>query len=78
MLYGFHTYHPKETVEQDFKIIGKFLPPIGRLMLALIDKNAFRVGCLKSINEEIGKIKRMCLIHLSGRLVWAMPFLMIY
>lgn len=59
MLYGVHPHQPEETVEQDIKMIGKFLPPNGRLLLAFIDKNACGVGCLKSINAEIGEIKRM-------------------
>lgn len=40
-------------------MITKFLPPEGRLMLALIDGNASEIGCLKSINVEIGEIKRI-------------------
>ncbi len=59
MLYGVHPHNPKEAVAQDIEMIGKFLPPNGRLMLAFIDKKICGVGCLKSINEEIGEIKRM-------------------
>lgn len=58
-LYGVHPHNPKEAVEQDVKMIDKFLPPNGRLMLAFIDKNACGIGCLKMINEETGEIKRM-------------------
>jgi len=58
-LYGVHPHHPKETVEQDILMIKKFLPPDGRLMLAFIDNHACGIGCLKSINDEIGEIKRM-------------------
>ena len=57
--YGVHPHNPKEQVEQDIEMIDKFLPPNGRLILAYIDKNACGIGCLKSINEEIGEIKRM-------------------
>jgi GNAT superfamily N-acetyltransferase len=59
MLYGVHPHNPKEAVQQDIESIDKFLPPNGRLMLAFIDGNACGIGCLKSINEEIGEIKRM-------------------
>ena len=40
-------------------MIEKFLPPNGRLMLAFMDNNACGIGCLKSINQEIGEVKRM-------------------
>ena len=59
MLYGVHPHNPKETVEEDIKMIDKFMPPNGRLILAFMDENACGIGCLKSINAEIGEIKRM-------------------
>lgn len=59
LLYGVHPHNPEEAVEQDIKMIAKFLPPNGRLILAFIDNNACGIGCLKSINDEIGEIKRM-------------------
>ena len=59
LLYGVHPHHPAETVREDLINIAKFLPPNGRLILAFIDGNACGIGCLKSINEEIGEIKRM-------------------
>ena len=40
-------------------MIDKFLPPYGRLMLAFVDNNACGIGCLKSIDDEIGEVKRM-------------------
>ncbi len=58
-LYGVHPHNPKEAVEQDIKSIEKFLPPNGRLLLAFMGNKACGIGCLKSINEEIGEIKRM-------------------
>ena len=58
-LYGVHPHNPKEAVEEDVRLINKFLPPNGRLLLAFVDKKACGIGCLKSINEEIGEIKRM-------------------
>jgi GNAT superfamily N-acetyltransferase len=58
-LYGVHPHNPQEAVEQDIELIGKFLPPYGRLMLAINDGKACGLGSLKSINEEIGEIKRM-------------------
>ena len=59
LLYGVHPHNPKEQVEQDSIMIDKFLPPNGRLILAFIDNKACGIGCLKSINDEIGEIKRM-------------------
>jgi GNAT superfamily N-acetyltransferase len=59
MIYGVHPHNPKVAVQQDIEMIAKFLPPNGRLMLAFIDGKACGIGCLKSINEEIGEIKRM-------------------
>lgn len=59
MLYGVHPLNPKEAVQQDIESIDKFFSPNGRLMLAFIDGNTCGIGCLKSINEEIGEIKRM-------------------
>jgi len=57
--YGVHAHNPEEQVAQDIKLIEKFLPPYGRLKLAFIDNKACGIGCLKSINEEIGEVKRM-------------------
>ena len=57
--YGSHPHNPEETVQYDLELIAKFLPPNGRLMLAFIDGKACGIGCLKSINDEIGEIKRM-------------------
>lgn len=59
MLYGVHPHNPQEAVEQDIKMIDKFLPPNGRLILAFSNEKACGIGCLKSINKEIGEIKRM-------------------
>jgi len=59
LLYGVHPHNPQDAVREDIKNIDKFLPPNGRLILAFIDGNACGIGCLKSINEEIGEIKRM-------------------
>ena len=59
LLYGVHPHNPKEAVEHDIKMIAKFLPPNGRLILAFVDDKACGIGCLKSINSVIGEIKRM-------------------
>lgn len=59
MLYGVHPHNPTAAVQQDIESIDKFLPPNGRLILAFIDGNPCGIGCLKSINAEIGEIKRM-------------------
>lgn len=58
-LHGVHPHNPNEAVELDIKMINKFLPPDGRLMLAFIDNKACGIGGLKKINEETGEIKRM-------------------
>ena len=58
-LYGAHPHNPKEAVEQDIASIDKFLPPHGRLMLAVYEGKVCGLGSLKSINPEIGEIKRM-------------------
>lgn len=57
--YGAHPHDPIETTEQDIQAIDKFLPPTGRIILALVQKTVCGIGCLKSINTEIGEIKRM-------------------
>lgn len=59
MLYGVHPHNPVEQVDQDIKMIDKFLPPNGRIMIAQVDNKACGIGCLKRIDEEIGEVKRM-------------------
>ncbi len=59
MLYGVHPHNPAEAVREDIKKIDKFLPPNGRLILAFSNGNACGIGCLKSIDDETGEIKRM-------------------
>jgi GNAT superfamily N-acetyltransferase len=58
-LYGVHPHNPKESVGEDLINIAKFQPPNGGLILAFIGGKACGIGCLKSINDEIGEIKRM-------------------
>jgi GNAT superfamily N-acetyltransferase len=58
-LYGVHPHDPEVAVEQDIKLIDKFLPPHGRLILAVYDDKVCGLGSLKSINPDIGEIKRM-------------------
>jgi GNAT superfamily N-acetyltransferase len=58
-LYGAHPHNPQEAVEQDIDLIDKFLPPYGRLMLAIHKGEICGLGSLKSINKEVGEIKRM-------------------
>lgn len=59
MLYGVHPHNPTEQVEEDIEMIDKFLPPHGRLMIAFLEGIPCGIGCLKSINKEIGEVKRM-------------------
>ncbi len=49
----------KAMLEQDMAELNKFLPPTGRLLLALQDKQYAGIGCLRKIGEDIGEIKRM-------------------
>jgi GNAT superfamily N-acetyltransferase len=58
-LYGVHPHDPQIAVEQDIQLIDKFLPPHGRLVLAIYEDKVCGLGSLKSINPEIGEIKRM-------------------
>lgn len=58
-LYGVHPHNPTETVEQDIQQISKFQPPYGQLILAIYQGKICGLGSLKSINPEIGEIKRM-------------------
>jgi GNAT superfamily N-acetyltransferase len=58
-LYGVHPHDPQIAVEQDIQLIDKFLPPHGRLVLATYEDKVCGLGSLKSINSEIGEIKRM-------------------
>lgn len=59
MLYGVHPHNPNEQVELDILQINKFQPPYGQLILAIYESKVCGVGSLKSINSEIGEIKRM-------------------
>ena len=58
-LYGVHPHNPKEAVEQDIQQIDKFQPPYGQLILAIYADKVIGLGSLKSINPDIGEIKRM-------------------
>lgn len=58
-LYGVHPHNPKETVEQDIENISKFQPPYGQLILGVYKGKVCGLGSLKSINSDIGEIKRM-------------------
>ncbi len=58
-LYGVHPHDPEVAVEQDILLIDKFLPPNGRLILAIYENKVCGLGSLKGINAEIGEIKRM-------------------
>jgi GNAT superfamily N-acetyltransferase len=58
-LYGVHPHNPHEAVEHDIQQIAKFQPPYGQLIVALHQGKVCGLGSLKSINSEIGEIKRM-------------------
>jgi GNAT superfamily N-acetyltransferase len=57
--YGVHPHDPTEAVEQDLATVDKFLPPQGRLMLALVDGKACGLGSLKTLDPQTAEIKRM-------------------
>ena len=57
--YGVHPHNPKQAVEQDIQQISKFQPPYGQLILAVYQGKVCGLGSLKTINSEIGEIKRM-------------------
>ncbi|GAB2600434.1 GNAT family N-acetyltransferase [Spirosoma areae] len=67
-LYGVHPHNPKEAVEQDLQQISKFQPPYGQLILAIYEGKVCGLGSLKSINPEIGEIKRMFVDPTSRRI----------
>jgi len=58
-LYGVHPHNPAEAVQQDIEQINKFLPPQGRLILAVYGDKVCGLGSLRRIQPEIGEIKRM-------------------
>lgn len=58
-LYGVHPHNPTEAVEQDVQQINKFQPPYGQFIIAVYESEICGLGSLKSINSEIGEIKRM-------------------
>ena len=58
-LFGVHPHNPKDAVEQDIQQFSKFQPPFGQLILAIYEGKICGLGSLKSINGEIGEIKRM-------------------
>lgn len=47
-LYGVHPHNPKEAVEEDIRLVNKFLPPNGRLLLAFVDKKACGMGAIQT------------------------------
>lgn len=67
-LYGVHPHNPEEAVKQDIAQISKFQPPYGQLILAINDGKVCGLGSLKSINAEIGEIKRMFVDPISRKI----------
>lgn len=58
-LYGVHPHNPAKAVEEDIRHIHKFQPPYGQLIVAVYQGKVCGLGGLKSINPQIGEIKRM-------------------
>jgi hypothetical protein len=55
-----------EAVEQDLDSIAKFLPPDGRLLLAVHANRAIGTSALQRIGPETAEIKRMWVDRLIG------------
>ena len=56
--YGFRL-PVQEAVERDLASIGKFLPPHGRLLLAIEHGEAIGTAALQSIGTSTAEVKRM-------------------
>lgn len=52
-------YSVEDAIEQDMNSLDKFMPPEGRLLLALIGEAPAGLACLKKLEEGVGEIKRM-------------------
>jgi GNAT superfamily N-acetyltransferase len=46
-------------LEEDMADLEKFLPPAGRLLLAMDGDHVAGIGCLKSLKPNVGELKRM-------------------
>ena len=46
-------------LEVDMKDLDKFMPPLGRLLLAYSENRLVGIACLKALTPDIGEIKRM-------------------
>ena len=46
-------------VEEDMVQLNLFLPPSGRLLLAIEGERPVGIGCLRKSREDVGEIKRM-------------------
>ena len=46
-------------VAEDMAQLQMFSPPDGRLVLAIVDSEVAGIGCIKTIGERVGEIKRM-------------------
>jgi GNAT superfamily N-acetyltransferase len=55
---GYH-FDVRDKVEQDLAKLEMFLPPYGRLLLAVVNSQPTGIGCLRRIRENTGEIKRM-------------------
>jgi GNAT superfamily N-acetyltransferase len=49
----------KSMLEQNMATLDVFLPPYGRLLLAIEGGRAAGIACMRRIREDIGEIKRM-------------------
>ena len=59
MRHGVHPHSPREAVTQDLASIAKFLPPLGRLLLAFRGGQAVGIACHRRIGPQTAEIKRM-------------------
>jgi GNAT superfamily N-acetyltransferase len=46
-------------LEEDMNVLGKFMPPKGRLLLSYLEDRPVGIACLKELTDSIGEVKRM-------------------
>lgn len=56
--YGFRK-SAREVVERDIATIERFVPPDGRLLLAVVDAVAVGTVCMQRIGPDVAELKRM-------------------
>jgi GNAT superfamily N-acetyltransferase len=49
----------KAKVDEDMAELHVFSPPLGRIIIATVNKELAGIGCLRMIGEQVGEVKRM-------------------